>query len=65
MMPQCPLMFLHGTAGVKKIMVSAPFVLVSTGGGGSCSGGRDRGRLDVCVAVSFDDEATLDLRYVM
>lgn len=26
MMPQCPLMFLHGTAGVKKVMVSFSFV---------------------------------------
>lgn len=28
MMPQCPLMFLHGTAGVKKFMVRAPLLLV-------------------------------------
>lgn len=29
MMPQCPLMFLHGTAGVKKLMVSALTLRVS------------------------------------
>lgn len=43
MMPQCPLMFLHGTAGVKKIMVSVfwyiPRVCFHAQAGSSSIGG--------------------------
>lgn len=59
MMPQCPLMFLHGTAGVKKVMVSYSLVFVFVPGGGSCGGGgKGRGKM-LCIAVRFDDETRL------